>query len=112
MQPVAFAAHVDPGLIGMQEIRLGEPGLRPLAEGLQLLMGFLVEAEDRAGTGRNRHLILEVVSDLILGDPLELRHIDGFGLEVEALLDRSIHPFRERDHKPVPLAVLVSPRSF
>jgi hypothetical protein len=71
-----------------------------------LPIGFLVEAEDGAGTDRNRHLVLEVVSDPIIGDPLELRPINGIGLEVEAILDRSIHPFRESDHKPVLLAVL------
>jgi len=52
------------------------------------------------------HLVLEVVSDPVIGDSLELRPINGIALDVEAILDRSIHPFRESGRKPVPLAVL------
>ena len=72
MQPVAFSADVDAGLIGMHEVRLGELGLRPLLEGIQLAISFLIEVEDRARTDRNVHLILEVISDSIIGDQLVL----------------------------------------
>jgi len=35
-------------------------------------IGFPVEVEDRAGADRNLHLILEVISDSIIGDQLVL----------------------------------------
>ncbi|HDO51412.1 MAG TPA: hypothetical protein ENH05_01595 [Rhizobiales bacterium] len=42
---VAGLADQVPDRIDLQEIRFGEPGLRPLAEGIRLPMGFLVETE-------------------------------------------------------------------
>ena len=45
MQPVAFAADINAGLIGMHEIRLGQFCLRPLPKGLQPIIGILIEVE-------------------------------------------------------------------
>ncbi len=56
----------------MHQIRPGETGLRPLLEGRQPLIGFLVEIEDRTGTHRYVHLILEVIPYSIVWNQLVL----------------------------------------
>ncbi len=68
-------------------------------------VGLFVEVEHRARTDRNVHLILEVISYPIIGDQLVLRHIDCIDLQVEPILNRSVHPLRERSHKSIPLIV-------
>ena len=105
MQPVALSADVDTRLIDMHEIRLSKLGLRPLPEGIQSRIGFFVEVEHRSRTDRNLHLILEVVPDSIIGNQLVLGHIDRIGLQVGAILNRSVHSFRERGHESIPLIV-------
>jgi hypothetical protein len=90
----------------MQEVRAGKPGLCPLLEGRQPFIGFFVEVEDRARTDRNMHLILEVIAYPIIGNQLVLGHIDGIGLQVEAILHRPIHPLRKSGHKSISLVVL------
>ena len=105
MQPVAFSANVDAGLIGMHEIRVGKLALRPLPEGGQPLIGLFVEVEHRARTDRDVHLILKVIPDSIIGEQLVLGHIDRIGLETQTILNRPVHPLRERGHKSMPLIV-------
>ena len=70
MQPVAFSANIDAGLIRMHEHGSGKFGLCPLFKSLQPLIGFFVEVEDRADTDRNVHVILEMIPDSIVGDQL------------------------------------------
>lgn len=105
MQPVAFAANVDAGFIRMHKHGCGKFGLCPSLKSLQPLIGFFVEVEDRADTDRYVHLILEMIPDSIIGDQLVLGHIDGIGLQVEAILNRSAHSLRESGDKSIPLIV-------
>jgi hypothetical protein len=71
VQPVALAANIHAGLIGMHEVSPGKCVLRPLPEGAQSCIGFLVEVEERADAYRNLHLILEIIPDAIIGGSAE-----------------------------------------
>lgn len=102
---MAVCADVDAGLIGMHELRLGELALRPLLEVIQPIIGFLVEVEDSAGTEWNVQLILEVIADALIGDQRVLGHIDRVGLQVETILNRSVHPLRKGSHKTIALII-------
>ena len=102
---MALAADVDAGLIGMHELRAGEPTLHPLFERCQPLKGLLVEVEHRTRADGDLHLIGEVISDPIIRDQLVLRHIHGIGLKARTILDRSLYPCRESGYKAIALII-------
>lgn len=90
---------------------MGKLMLHPLLKGFQPMIRLLIKVEDRAHTDRNLHLILKVIADPVIGNQLVLGHINRIGLQVEAVLNRSVHPLWKGGYKPIPLSVFKDLRS-
>lgn len=90
MQPVALAANIDAGFIGVDPIRLGQTIFDPNLEAGSPVAGFPIEVEQRPRAQGNADLIFEVLANAIVGQQLILRQIDRMRLQSGTVLHRTL----------------------
>ncbi len=106
VQPLALALDIDAGFVGMDQPRCRKLRPDPSVKGFQPVIGILVEIVDRTNADRNLYLLPEMIPDTVVGEQLELGHVDSVDLDPDAVLYRPGDPFGEGRHMAVAALVL------
>ncbi|ESQ12174.1 MAG: hypothetical protein N838_34740 [Thiohalocapsa sp. PB-PSB1] len=95
MQPVSFSADVDPSLVGMEQTFFRERLLDPRLKRVQPLVRLFIEVVDATGTQGDVELIGKVFFDPLVGEQLEVGHVDRVDFDPAGILGLDLHLFRE-----------------